>query len=191
MAIAPVLIVDSQRVWGWVGAGALAVAVTVQSAVIWDVALTGNRLASAFIEAIPSVGTEKRIGTLSIDMPPVIPGRRKILPLFHLDSLLGIGTGNIVWNNYQARYYYFPVQIPNIIDRHITQTFTDLEGIRADASDIESLIDRWARLLADHHSRIDVLVVWGADPRFDRINRQWYGSEPIFQRDDLRVFYRH
>jgi len=31
-------------------------------------------------------------------------------PLLHADNLLGIGTGNIIWNNYETRYYYFPVQ---------------------------------------------------------------------------------
>jgi hypothetical protein len=190
IAIAPVLTVDSKHVWGWAGAGALAVAVTMQSAVIWDVALTSNRFTSAFIEAIPAVGTGKRIGTLAIDMPRVISSRGKIFPFIHMDSLLGIGTGNIVWHNYEAVQYFFPVQIRHTIEREITQTFTDLERIESKAPNIEHLVDRWARLLADHHHKIDVLVVWGADPRFDQINQQWYGPEPVFQRGDLRVFSR-
>jgi hypothetical protein len=177
--------------WGWAGTGAVAVAVTMQSAVIRDVALTSNRFASAFIETIPFVGTGKRIGKLAIDMPPEIQAGEKIFPFLHLDSLLGIGTGNIIWHNHEAVQYYFPVQIRHPIELDIAQTFDGLERIRSKAPHIEHLLDRWARLLADHHDKIDVLVVWGADPRFDQINRQWYGPEPVFQRGDLRVFYHH
>jgi hypothetical protein len=211
IAIVPILIVDSRHIWGWIGAGALAVAVTVQSAVIWEVALTSNGFASTFIEAIPSVGTGRRIRKLFINMPSAFPpGRRNILHR-HLDSLLGIGTNNLIWNNYEAVQYYFPVQFRHPIDRDIAQqqyyfpvrfrhpidrdiaqqTFGNLELIRSKPPNIEHLIDRWARSLADHHDKIDVLVVWGTDPRFDQIIRQWYGPEPVFQRDELRVFYHH
>ena len=190
IAIVPVVVVDSRHVWGWVGAGALAVAVIMQSSVIWEVALTSDRQASAFAEAIPSVATGRRIGTLAIDIPPAIPPQRRAVLNRHLDSLLGIGTGNLVWHNYEVVQYYFPVQIRHTIERDITQTFHDLNRIRSKDPNIEHLIDRWARLLADHHQKIDMLVVWGADPRFDQINRQWYGPEPVFQRGDLRVFSR-
>jgi hypothetical protein len=166
IAIVPV-VVDSRHWWGWIGAGALAVAVTMQSAVVWEAALTSNRLASAFIAAIPFVGTGRPIGTLAIDMPPAIPPQRRTILHRHLDSLLGIGTGNLIWHNYEAVQYFFPVQVHNTIYRDMMQMFTDLERIRSTAPNIEHLIDRWARLLADHHSKIDVLVVWGADLRFD------------------------
>lgn len=193
IAIVPVVIVDSRHVWGWIGAGALAVAVMMQSAVIWDVALTADRFAPAFTGAIPSVGTGRRIGTLMIDMPPELspPTERGTSLHRHLDSLLGIGTGNIIWHNYEAVHYFFPVQLRHPIEHHITQVFSTLDRIWSKAPYIEHLINQWARLLADHHDKIDVLVVWGADPRFDQINWQWYGPEPVFQQDDLRVFYHH
>jgi hypothetical protein len=191
IAIVPVVLVGSRHVWGWVGAGALAVAVMMQSAVIWEVALSTDRLASAFIGAIPSAGMGRRIGTLAIDRPPAIGPRKSTILHRHLDSLLGIGTGNIIWHNYEAKQYYFPVQLRHPSEREITQAFSRFERIRSKAPDIEHTIDQWARLLADHHDKIDVLVVWGADPRVDQINRQWYGPEPVFQQDDLRVFYHH
>ena len=38
-------------------------------------------------------------------------------PLLHAVNWLGVGTGNVIWNNYETLHYYFPVQFQPGIDR--------------------------------------------------------------------------
>jgi len=57
IAVVPVFVVGTKRIWALAAAGALALAVTTQSAAEWYLALTSNHFASAFIEATPYVGT--------------------------------------------------------------------------------------------------------------------------------------
>ena len=44
-------------------------------------------------------------------------GRFRANPLLHAEDWLGVETGNIVWNNYEALHYYFPVQFRPEIER--------------------------------------------------------------------------
>ena len=38
-------------------------------------------------------------------------------PLLHAEDWLGVDSGNVVWNNYEALHYYFPVQFKPEIER--------------------------------------------------------------------------
>jgi hypothetical protein len=185
IAIIPALRLDGHRWLVWSGAIALSTAAILQSMVIWDVALVSNRSAHVFIEAIPSVGAGKRIGTLRIAMPP----RGKVFPLFHMDSLTALGTNGILWQNYEAVEYYFPVQYRDEHDRVVAREFHDLEIAQWRNPNVVRWIDQWARLLADYHHKIDVLVVWGSDQGLEAIQGQWFGPEPAFQSGALRVFH--
>jgi hypothetical protein len=106
IALIPALKLDANRWLVWSGAMAMFTAAIMQSTMIWDVALASNRPARDYIEAIPSVGIRKRIGTLRINMPPC----GQVFPLFHMDSMIVLGTDGILWQNYEAVAYYFPVQ---------------------------------------------------------------------------------
>ena len=187
IALIPILNVVRRNVCVWIGAGGLTVALIIQSAAVWDIALTTDRSAPVFIEAIPEIGTGKRIGMLRIDMPE----RGSVYPLLHMDNMIGIGTGNVVWHNYEAATYYFPVQHRGPANRNLVKQFDRIHLIRTDASDLDRKLERWTQLLSEHHSKIDILMVWGRDPKIDEINRQWYRPEPFFQRDNLRAFARH
>ena len=44
-------------------------------------------------------------------------GRFRANPLLHAENWLGVDTGNVVWNNYEAMHYYFPVQFGPGIER--------------------------------------------------------------------------
>ena len=180
VALVPIANLDAR---GWSGrlvAVALVVALGVQSAIVWDYALTSRRTAGAIMAARDAIGTNQRVATLLVDMSP----RFRSNPLLHADNLLGIGTGNIVWNNYETRYYYFPVQFRPDLTR---PTSNDFEQI-ADTEGPENANLRaslWQQVLDDHLGEIDAVVVWGSDPLLDAINGPRFDT--IYSKDHVRV----
>lgn len=180
VALVPIANLDAS---GWSGrliAAALVLALGVQSAIVWDYALTSRRTVGAVVAARDAVGTHQRVATLLVDMHP----RFRSNPLLHADNLLGIGTGNIVWNNYETRSYYFPVQFrPEVVH----PTSSDFEQI-AYAEGPESANLRavsWQRVVDEHLEEIDALVVWGSDPLLDAINGQRFDT--VYRQDNVRV----
>jgi hypothetical protein len=183
VSIVPFLEFDGRRKLVRAGGCALAVALTMQSATVWHYALDSDRLAGTFMQAKPFVGQRQRVGTLLVDMR----GRFRSNPLLHIDCMLGVNTGNIIWNNYETSYYYFPVQLKNA-DLHPPASEFEAVAMLDDPDDKDVRAERWNRLLASHHRDMDVLVVWGADPQLDAINARWF--EPRVQIDRVRVL-RH
>jgi hypothetical protein len=123
------------------------------------------------------------VGTLLID----IRGRYRSNPLLHVDNMLGVGTGNIIWSNYESGYYFFPVQVKTA-DLHPQAVQFEEVAILDDPEDASKRAELWEGLLAQHHRGMDVLVVWGSDPRLDALNARWF--EPRVQINRLRVLRR-
>jgi hypothetical protein len=183
VALVPFLELDSRHWLVRAGTWALAVALVVQSAIIWNYALDSDRLAGTLMKAKPFVGRGQRVGTLLID----IRGRYRSNPLLHVDNMLGVGTGNIIWSNYESGYYFFPVQVKNA-DLHPQAVQFEEVAILDDPEDASKRAELWEGLLAQHHRGMDVLVVWGSDPRLDALNARWF--EPRVQINRLRVLRR-
>ena len=102
----PALDLDLRRTAGRVAGVALAGAIALQSAFVWDYALTSTRTVGELMRARGAVGHRQRVAVLSIGTG----GRFRANPLLHAGNLFGIGTGNVIWNNYETAHYYFPVQ---------------------------------------------------------------------------------
>jgi hypothetical protein len=183
VALVPGLDLDPRR---WAVRGcvlALVVAVSVQSALVWDYAFTAQRTAGTFWRARAVVGAGQRVASLLVRLR----GRFRANPLLHADCLLGLGTGNVIWGNYETRYYYFPVQFEAALDRPDSFELEQID-LMDDPDDSAARADRWARLLAEHHAAIDVLVVWESDPRLDAITTRWFA--PGADEGPLRIW-RH
>ena len=166
VALVPILNFDPR---GWPGrltAAALLVALGVQTATVWDYALTSRRMASAIVDARDAVGRKQRVATLWID----IRTRFRANPLLHADNLLGIGTGNIIWNNYETPYYYFPVQFRQGLARPLSTDFEEI-AIREGPENAEIRLSIWKRIVTQHLKEIDAVVVWGSDPQTRRVQR--------------------
>ncbi len=163
----------------------LGVALAVQSAVVWDYALRADRQVRPYLAAKPYVGRGQRVGSLALGLSR----RYRANPLLHLDCLLGVGNGNVIWGNYEAAFYYFPVQIRPEVPHPPILTFEAI-SIRDDPADAPQRAARWRRLLDAHHDQIDVLLIQGSDPRIDRINARWFHPVPVFQNRAVRVL-RH
>lgn len=192
VSIVPVLKIDLKKPGVWVGTAVLVVAVVVQGASIWDYALTSDTVAGDFMQAKPHVGTGQRIKTLVVinRQDPKLFSRFRVKILDNLDSMFGIGTDNIVWNNYEAVQYYFPVKYRDDLARcHAPRMDMTRKFIFPySENDTYKRLSTWADQLSKCHNEIDMLVVWGADPRVDAINTQWFSPEPIFEQGGIRVF---
>ncbi|MEN3333655.1 MAG: hypothetical protein V7641_3020 [Blastocatellia bacterium] len=166
---------------------ALLVAAVLQVAFVWDYALYSNRVVTDFMQAKPFVGTGQRVEAIQIDTA----GPYRANPLHNLSSALGIGTGNVVWNNYGPCLYYFPVRFA---DREVSRRALDLSNVgvfRFKLYDESEHLVWYEKLLSESHEQIDALVVVGSQREVDRINAEWYGPEPVFQTGAVRVFRRN
>lgn len=159
------------------GAGRVAAAATaaslvalgLQSAFVWDYGRRTQADVEAFLAAQPQVGVRNRVGVLVLE--PY--GRYRPAPRFHMDCLLGLGTGNVIWNNYETSHYYFPVQIRSGVPHPpatVFETFAMLDG-REDARARREIL---GTLLEQHHRVIDRLIVWGAEPDLEPLLDRWY-----------------
>ena len=180
VALVPIANLDAKGRSGRLITAALVLALGVQSAIVWDYALTSRRTAGAIMAARDAIGTNQRVATLLVD----INSRFRSNPLLHADNLLGIGTGNIVWNNYETRHYYFPVQFRPEVAR---PTSSDFERIAItegpEYADLHA--SWWQQVVDDHLEEIDAVVVWGSDPRLDAINGQRFDT--VYRKDNVRV----
>jgi hypothetical protein len=158
---------------------ALVWAMTIQSAFLWEYAATSNFNVNALLQARRAIGTKQRVATLLIG----IPSRFRANSILHADNLLGVDTENIIWNNYETRHYYFPVQFCPGVDR---PDAWQLEKLALE--DRDDRAERWRHELEAHHPSIDVILAWGKDPELDRISDVWF--EPVYEDGKVRVL-RH
>jgi hypothetical protein len=179
VALVPVVRLDRTSRLGRLATVAMLVAIGLQSAVVWDYGAASERTAGTLIGASRVVGRNRRIATRLTLQPP--PFRSN--PLLHADCLLGVGTGNVLWSDYETRFYYFPVQFRPGLDHPDP---AELEWIAR--TDDPDRARRWAALLERHDAAIDVVVAWGDDPVLDAITARRFPA--IRFAGPVRVFDR-
>ena len=161
----------------------LAVALGLQSATVWDYARASERTAGRLLKAGPAVGNGRRVASLLIDART--PFRAN--PLLHADCALGVGTGNVIWGDYETRFYYFPVHVVDGLD-HPDPAELEWIALHHAPEDAPARLRRWERLLERHRRSIDEVVVWGHDPRLDAVTARWYA--PVYEDGPVRVLRR-
>lgn len=181
VALVPILDFEVKAWTGRAAVLALVWAIAVQSAFVWEYAVTSNRNVNALLQARRAIGTNQRVATLLIG----IPSRFRSNSILHADNLLGVDSGNIIWNNYETRHYYFPVQFNPEIDRPDPETL-ELLGLKVESDEDRDLL--WYLVLEAHHQSIDAILTWGKDPELDQISERWF--KPVFENGNVRVF-RH
>ncbi|MGC8642661.1 MAG: hypothetical protein ACP5XB_22615 [Isosphaeraceae bacterium] len=166
---------------GRLALGCLVVAGILQTLIVWDYAQYCDRTAGQIMRASDLVGRNQRIATVLIR----ISSRFRCNPLLHADSWLGVGTGNILWSNYEVRCYYFPVQFRPGVDHPNSRRFEDL-ALKTDPRPTETAIAVWEEILTRHHGSIDRVVAWHRDPALDAITDRWF--EVTGEAGDVRIF---
>ena len=188
MALVPVFDLDRSRWCGRAALASLVVAVSLQSAIVWDFGLYSERTAGQIIRAGPLVGRDQRIVTLLVKSQD----RFRANPLLHAENWLGVDTGNVIWNNYEALHYYFPVQFrPEIKRPHAG----DLEraSLHEGPKLKEDRKDEWEKILSDHAGSIDVILIWKRDEELEAITKRWFdlsertGDVQIYRRRRARA----
>jgi hypothetical protein len=183
IVLAVVIDIDIRRWPGRIATAGLLVAVALQSAIVWDYALYSDRTAGEIVRAGDAVGRGRRLAFL----PASVRSRFRANPLLHVDSWLGVDTGNIIWGNYEAQNYYFPVQFRPGIDRPAPKELELL--MRLDGPGEASARARgWATLLARKADSIDVLVTYKSDPLLDAVSDRFFRE--VQRRGDVRILSR-
>jgi hypothetical protein len=183
--LVPVLRVDRRQVLSWAGCAFITFATVAQIALLWDYALTSNRLVGAFMEAGPHAGENRRVAALMTNPG----GQFRASPITHISNLLGVGTGNVVWNNYGPALYYFPVRFRDQEDGPRSMEIgNDLQYFDFDNPETAAAaLSGWEAMLEKNHSHIEVLVVWQTTPEIDEINSKWFSPEPVFANEHVKV----
>ena len=136
------------------------------------------------MQAKRHIGTGQRVAVLIVEPETNFEPK----PLLHLPDLLGIDTGNVIWNNYGPGLYYFPVQFRDSTNAILfyARGIPEFTYQRIGQEDL----DDWEDLLSEIEGRTDALVVWRGTEELDKVNSEWFEDKPVFQNEDIRVF-RH
>lgn len=186
--VVPVLRVSLKQAVTRIGFLLLMIASIIQVCLFWDYGLRSNILVGEFMKAKPYVGENNRVAAVMVN-----PGwQYRATPIVHISNMLGIHTGNLIWNNYGPALYYFPVKyrseeaksrslfIGNSIQYY---DFISPDNKQAALNDYRAMIEQ-------SHHEIDVLVLWLSTPELEEINRQWFEPQPVYQNEGVKVF-RH
>ncbi|SIO43818.1 hypothetical protein SAMN05444166_4724 [Singulisphaera sp. GP187] len=183
VALVPLLDLEAKTWTGRAAALVLVWAVAIQSAFLWEYAATSNRNVVALLKARTAIGSNQRVATLLMG----IPSRFRSNSILHADNLLGVDTGNIIWNNYETRHYYFPVQFHPELDRPDSEML-ELLALHDDPDEGGYRAFLWRHELEAHHRSIDALLTWGKNPELDQISDRWF--KPVYENGNVRVL-RH
>jgi hypothetical protein len=157
---------------GTAAAAALGLAGLFQAATVLEYAVDADRKVGAYQEAGAGVGEGRRVAGLVLNSAsPFRPNA-----LWHADTLLGIGTGNVVWSNYESAHYYFPVRVKEGLAHPPIEAFEWVSRLDGPGESGERR-RVWTRVLEKHGEQIDAVMVWGRDPAVDEVTARWY--EPV------------
>jgi hypothetical protein len=185
-SLVPGLSINARRLSVKFAGAALTLAALGQIGFLWEYGLSSNRIVSDFIRAKPYVGMGQRVELLRVN----VESRFRANPIHNLSNMLGIGTGNVVWNNYGPSLYYFPIKFKDETIGERARTLSDVSQFEYNNPrvDIDEHVAYWSQTLAENHDRIDALVVWGSAASLDAANARWYGPRPVFDSGKTRVF---
>lgn len=162
---------------------ALAVALALQTVVVWDYAIDCRDKAGRIAEAAATVERGRRVASLLTD----VRTRFRVNSMLHADCWAGVARDAIVWTNYETRHYYFPVQFrPGIVGPDSYEL--ERIALMSAPGEAEERRQKWRRLLDSHHDQIDELIVWRRDPELDAITERFF--ELARDHGEARVFRR-
>lgn len=186
VSIVPAIGPSSRSPLGRLGGGAIFVALAMQAVSVWDYAVHAQKTVAPITESAPQVGRGVRIVGLLGDLRT----RFRINPVLHAPDWLGVVGGNVVWNNYETRHYYFPVQFKPGLVRPDSIKLEDIAlAVPPRRGEGVSL---WEGELSRAHDAVDVVVAWRSYPELDAVTARWFepaerlGDVTIWRRRDVR-----
>lgn len=172
---------SSRSKLGRLGGAAMLAAVVLQGVGVWDYAAYCQRTVAPVAETASRVGRGVRIAALLGD----IRTRFRVNPVLHAPDWLGVG-GNVVWNNYETRHYYFPVQFKPGLVRPDSYKLEAIALAGPVAWEVGTSF--WEEELSRSHEAIDVVVAWRSFPQLDTVTARWF--EPVERLGDVTLWRR-
>ena len=166
--------------------------VAFQTLAVWEYAINSDKQVSVFMSASELLRRSPASATITIKDGSL---RFHADPIPQLNCYNGIGTNNIVWDNYEFGHYLFPLITRNPEDREFIHEFTRSQYVGVDDPDdafgsYDVKLGLINSSLAFYNGRIETIALWGRDARVETVLNRWFEAEPYFERDKLRLF-RH
>lgn len=188
VALVPVLRVKSNLALTRAGMCLVTWAAISQVILCWDYALKSDRVVGEFMKVRPHVGTNQRVA--AIVEAEQWPYRTN--PLIHAPSLLGLHTGNMIWNNHAPARSFFPIKYRSAELRELSLGVSDRRYY--DDPDApghrEAALNAYQRFMARNHESIDVLVLVSRKPDPYERSGVWFEPGPAYASASVRVL-RH
>lgn len=171
VSLVPWLRLDVPGIWSKLGRACVFVALVLQSMFIWDYAQTSDRDAAPYMKIGLEPGRNQRVAAIVLGYQT----RFRPNPMLHADCLLGIGTDNIIWGDYETNHYYFPVQLAH---PETAPKAMPLEGVTRlnGADNAHYRREIWQKYLQENQRQIDVVLIWGSDPELEAITATLYNK---------------
>ncbi|HEY5610154.1 MAG TPA: hypothetical protein VIL97_03020, partial [Thermoanaerobaculia bacterium] len=140
-----------------------AIALAVQSAFVWEYALRSHREIARLMRAHGAIPDRARVFVAA----PLRREKFEASATRHAANLLGVDRAIVIWNNYQANLYYFPVNFHRPFIRCSVDGTCELR---------------------ENGDRIDAVVFWDVRPSADHAVRSSF--ERRFESADVAVYQR-
>jgi len=169
VALVPWLDLGTGRIGAKGAVAALVVALSVQSAFVWDYARNCRDRVAPFLK----IAARFESGTRSATLLNGIRGRFRANPLLHADGLIAASTDSVFWTNYETAQYYFPVKVRSDVDHPVATLFEEV-AILDEPRDVDRRTRLWRDLLRDHADQIDRIIEWQSDADLDAVTSHDY-----------------
>lgn len=159
-----------------------------QTSAIWDYSLQTNREAKEFIAAKSLILENDSIASVVILKDGL---RFHSLPMSQMNNYLGFNESVIVWDNYEAGHYLFPIIAKSANDKSfvLNLTASNVFTLNNSTENFEEKLGKLDSLLSANHGKLKTLLVWGKDARVEKVLFKWFEIEPEFQTENVRIFH--
>lgn len=166
--------------------------ITFQTLAVWEYALYSDKQSKIFMAAADLLRKSPSSATITLEENSL---RFHANPIPQLNCYNGIGTNNMIWDNYEFGHYLFPLITKNVEDRRFIFDLTRGQFMMLDNSDdgfgnFNFKLGLINSSLETDNDRIETIALWGRDPRVEAILNKWFEVEPYFENEKLRLF-RH
>ena len=112
-------------------------------------------------------------------------------PVTQLNNYLGFGKNVIVWDNYEAGHYLFPIIAKNPEDKKFIfdLTTSNVFSLNNPSENFDEKLSKLDLLFSNYPQKIKTLIVWGTDERVETVLKKWFESQPFFENGHIRMFH--
>jgi hypothetical protein len=159
-----------------------------QTAAVWEYSLQTNREAKEFLTAGAFISENDSIASVVILEDGL---RFHALPMTQMNNYLGFGKTVVVWDDYEAGHYLFPIVAKNPSDKQFVFDLitSNVFALNDPGENINEKLSKLDAAFSNNPGKIKTLVVWGKDQRVEEVLNRWFAPEPFFENGRVRLFH--